>query len=329
MILPEQKINPKLFDEDVAQVPIRDGFGEGLLIAGEADSRVVALSADLRESSRSEAFSKKFPDRYFEIGVAEQNLASVGSGLAASGKIPFITSYATFSPGRNWEQIRTTICYNNTNVKIIGSHAGVSVGPDGGTHQALEDIAIMRALPRTSVLSPCDSIEAKKATIAAAKHNGPVYIRLMRNASRVITTEESPFVFGKANILFESQNPQVVFFATGPVVYGALKAARELEGEGIGAVVVNVHTIKPLDVETIVSVAKKCGAAVTVENHQIAGGLGGAIAETLAQEFPVPIEFAGVHDQFGQSGTPEELLKFYGINSEAIVSAAKKVISRK
>ena len=231
MLNPELKLNKNLFDEDVEQKPIRDGYGEGLVLAGEADLNVVALCADLTESTRSEAFSKKFPERFFEVGVAEQNMATIAAGLGVSGKIPFIASYATFSPGRNYEQIRTTIAYNDSNVKIAGHHAGISVGPDGATHQATEDIAIMRAMPNMKVFVPCDAIEAKKATLAAAKIWGPVYLRFGREKSPVITTEETPFTPGKAQIFWQSKKPQVIIIACGMLVYNALVAAKELEKE--------------------------------------------------------------------------------------------------
>ncbi len=311
------------------QLPIRKGFGEGLLAAGVADERIVGLCADLTESTQMHLFKNKFPNRFIEIGVAEQNLATVASGMAAMGKIPFITSYAMFSPGRNWEQIRTTICYNNQKVIIAGSHAGVSVGPDGGTHQAIEDIALMRVIPRMTVISPCDAIEAKKATLAAAKIKGPVYIRLAREKTPIMTTEETPFEVGKARIFWLSENPQVAIFATGALVHNALKAAKELEGENVSVKVLNIATIKPLDTEAVVDAARECGAVVTIEEHQKAGGMGSAIAECLSQGHPVPIEFVGVSDVFGQSGLPAELLEHYGMGVSNIKDAVKKVIIRK
>lgn len=329
------KLNPKLFDADIEQVPIRKGFGEGLLAAGEADERVVGLCADLTESTQMHLFAKKFPNRFVEIGVAEQNLVTVASGMAAIGKIPFVSSYAMFSPGRNWEQIRTTICYNDQPVKIVGSHAGVSVGPDGGTHQAIEDFAIMRVLPNMCVLSPCDSIEAKKATIAAAKTNTPTYIRLAREKTPVITTEETPFEIGKARIVWTPDvggfkhrvSKPVGIIATGALVHKAILAARELEQDGIAATVLNLSTIKPLDTEAILALAKECGALVTVEEHQIAGGMGSAVAEFLAENCPVPITFIGVRDRFGQSGKPEELLEHYGMGVSHIKEAAVRILS--
>lgn len=322
-------LNPKLYDADVEQVPIRKGFGEGLLIAGEENPNIVGLCADLTESTQMHLFKNKFPERFVEIGVAEQNLATVASGMSAMGKIPFITSYAMFSPGRNWEQIRTTIAYNNRPVKIAGSHAGISVGPDGGTHQAIEDIAIMRVIPRMIVISPCDTIEAKKATIAAARTNNPVYIRLAREKTPIMTTEETPFNIGKAQIFFDSDNPQVGIIATGALLYKALKVAQKLTVEGIGVRVLNLATIKPLDEEAIVLLAKETGAIVTVEEHQIRGGMGSAVAECLAKLYPVPQEFVGVNDEFGQSGTPDELIEHYGMGESHIELSAKKAISRK
>lgn len=329
MIQETLKLNSKLFSKDVEQAPIRKGFGEGLLVAGEKDERVVGLCADLTESTQMHLFRNKFPERFVEMGVAEQNLAAVASGMAAMGKIPFITSYAMFSPGRNWEQIRTTICYNDRKVVIAGSHAGISVGPDGGTHQAVEDIALMRVIPRMTVLSPADSIEARKATLAALSIKGPVYIRLAREKTPIMTTEETPFEIGKAYVFWKGENPQVSFFATGALLHNALSVARELQKEGIESEVINVSTIKPLDRETIIASAKRSGAVVTVEEHQKAGGFGSAIAECLSSEYPTPIEFIGVPDVFGQSGKPEELIEHYSMGISHIKEAAKKVLSRK
>ncbi len=332
MINPHQKLNPKLLDADVEQVPIRKGFGEGLLRAAEIDKRVVGLCADLTESTQMHLFRQKFPERFFQVGVAEQNLASTASGLAAMGKIPFITSYAMFSPGRNWEQIRTTICYNNRSVKIAGSHAGISVGPDGGTHQAIEDIAITRVIPRMVVISPCDAIEARKATLAAAKTDSPTYIRLAREKTPIITTEQTPFEIGKAQLLFEpagGARAEIGIIATGALVYKALKVAHELEKSGKKVKVLNLATIKPLDEDVVWKLAHETGAIVTVEEHQIAGGMGSAVAECLAKHFPVPMEFVGVKDLFGQSGTPDELLEYYGMGEKDIHEAVKKVLLRK
>lgn len=323
-------LNPNVFDEDVEQVAIRTGFGEGFLLAGQENPNVVGLCADLTGSTKMSLFKEAFPERFIEVGVAEQNLASVASGMAAMGKIPFISSYAMFSPGRNWEQIRTTICYNNVNVKIAGSHAGVSVGPDGGSHQALEDLAITRVLPRMTVLSPCDAIEARKATVAAAKLVGPTYIRLAREKTPLITTEDTPFEIGKARIFYESERKaEVGIIATGALVHKALLAARELGANGISVKVLNLSTIKPLDKEAVVSLARETQAIVTVEEHQTSGGMGSAVAECLARNYPVRMAFIGVNDQFGQSGKPDELIDYYGMGTESIIGAVRKICQRK
>lgn len=327
MINKNAYLNPKLFDEDIEQKPSRDGYGDGLVLAGEENSQVVALCADLTESTRTESFAKKFPERFVEIGVAEQNLATVGAGMALGGKIPFITSYATFSPGRNWEQIRTTICYNDVPVKIIGSHAGISVGADGATHQALEDMAIMRALPNMVVVSPADWIEAKKATQAIARLGGPCYMRLSRDKVPIITTEQTPFEIGKAQIFYEGKDVTVI--ATGQMVYRALLAAKELEKHKLSVRVINCHTIKPLDKNTILRAAEETGAIVTVEEHQITGGLGGAVAELVSQHYPVPVKIIGIEDRFGESGKPDELLEKFGLTKEAIIKAVTQVLRMK
>ncbi len=313
--------------EKLEMLPTRDGYGKGVVKAGEKDQRIVVLCADLAESTRSHWFKEKFPERFIEVGVAEQNMATIAAGMANYGKIPFISSYAAFSPGRNNEQIRTTISLNNLPVKIAGAHAGVSVGPDGATHQALEDMALMRVQPNMVVISPCDAIEAQKATFAAAFNEKPTYIRLGREKSPVFTTENMPFEIGKAVILREGKDISII--ACGPLVYEALLAAEKLEKEGIDAEVINLHTIKPLDKKTILASVKKTGAVVTVEEHQIAGGMGSAVAEVLAMNLPSPIEMIGVNDSFGQSGTPDELLNFFGLTHPSIVKAVKKVIKRK
>jgi transketolase len=325
------KLNTKLFNDDVEQVPIRQGFGEGLLQAGIDNENIVALCADLTESTKMNLFADKFPHRFVEIGVAEQNLVTVASGMAAMGKIPFVSSYAMFSPGRNWEQIRTTICYNDRPVKIVGSHAGISVGPDGGTHQAIEDMAIMRVIPNMVVLSPCDAIEAKKATIACAQTKEPTYLRLAREKTPIITTLDTPFEIGKAQIVFipEAGLARVGIIATGALVHKALVAAKELEKEGIKVKVMNLSTIKPLDTEAIIALAKETKALVTVEEHQVIGGMGSAVAECLSENYPVPIEFIGVKNVFGQSGTPEELIEHYGMGVSHIKKAVEKVLTRK
>ncbi|MEK7564305.1 MAG: transketolase C-terminal domain-containing protein [Patescibacteria group bacterium] len=331
MLNPKLKLNTKIFNDDVEQVPIRKGFGEGLVKAGENDTNVVALCADLTESTQMIFFKDKFPERFIEVGVAEQNLVTVASGMAAMGKIPFCSSYAMFSPGRNWEPIRTTIAYNDRPVKIVGSHAGISVGPDGGTHQALEDIAIMRVIPNMQVFSPCDSIEAKKATLSIAKIGKPAYLRLAREKTPIITTEETPFEIGKGELYWipEVGMAEVGIIVTGGLMYRALLAAKELEKEGIKIKVLNLASIKPLDTEAVINLAKETKKIVTVEEHQIAGGMGSAVAEVFAQNFPVPIEFIGVKDRFGQSGTPDELIEYYGMGKDAIKDAVKRILKRK
>lgn len=307
--------------------PIRDGYGRGLVVAGEKDERIVVLSADLTETTRSHWFAEKFPKRFIEVGVAEQNLALVASGLAAAGKIPFISSYAAFSPGRNNEQIRTNICINNQPVKIAGGHAGISVGADGATHQALEDIALMRVMPRMVVVVPCDAIEAEKATIAIAANGQPSYIRLGREKSLVITAFEDPFEIGRAVVMREGSD--VVLVACGIMVAHALAAAESLATQGIQAMVINNHTIKPMDEQAIIAAAKTCRAVVTIEEHQVSGGMGSAVAELLARKLPTPIEFVGIQDRFGESGSAEELLKAFRLTPHDIAEAAKRVIKRK
>lgn len=331
MLNPELKLNPKLFSADCEESPIRKGFGEGLLKAGEVDKNVVALCADLTESTQMHKFAEKFPDRFVEIGVAEQNLVTVASGMSAMGKIPFCSSYAMFSPGRNWEQIRTTIAYNDRKVVIVGSHAGISVGPDGGTHQALEDIALMRVIPNMDVISPCDAIEARKATLALAKTKIPAYIRLAREKTPIITTEETPFEIGKAQVYWlpDVGMADVGIVVTGGLTYNALLAAKELEAEGIKIKVMNLSAINPIDQGALIALVKETKAVVTVEEHQVHGGMGSAVSEILVQNFPVPIEFIGVQNKFGQSGTPKELVEYYGMGKDAIKEAVKKVLKRK
>lgn len=327
MINQKLHLNPKLFDEDIEQIPSRKGFGEGLVLAAEADKNVVGLCADLTESTRMEDFKKKFPERFFEIGVAEQNLVTTASGMAAVGKIPFTSSYAAFSPGRNWEQIRTTICYNDQPVKIVGSHAGISVGPDGATHQMLEDMAIMRALPNMTVVYPVDALEAKKATQAIARNGKPTYLRLSRSNVPLLTTEETPFEIGKAEVFYEGKDVTVI--ACGQMVYQALLAAKELSDNKISVRVINCHTIKPLDKKTILAAAEETGAIVTVEEHQITGGLGGAVAEFLSQTYPVPIKIIGIEDHFGESGEPAELLEKFGLTKKEIIKGITQVLRMK
>jgi transketolase len=331
MLNPKLKLNPKVFDEDVEQVPIRKGFGQGLLIAGEKNKNVVALSADLTGSTQMHLFAEKFPERFVQVGVAEQNLVTVASGLSAMGKIPFCSSYAMFSPGRNWEQIRTTIAYNDRKVVIVGSHAGISVGPDGGTHQALEDMAIMRTMPNMEVISPSDAIDAKKATISLVESKAPAYLRLAREKTPIITTEETPYEPGKAHLYFIPENgtAEVGIIVTGGLTYNALLAAKELEEEGKKVKVLNVTSVKPIDKEAIILLAKETNAIVTVEEHQVMGGMGSAVAEVLGANYPTPIEFIGVHDQFGQSGAPTELIEHYKMGKNSIKEAALKVLKRK
>lgn len=332
MLNPNLKLNEKIFDKDVEQVPIRKGFGEGLVVAGQENENVVALCADLTESTQMHFFKEKFPKRFIEVGVAEQNLASVASGMSAMGKIPFISSYAMFSPGRNWEQIRTTICYNDRAVIIAGSHAGISVGPDGGTHQAIEDIALTRVIPNMIVVSPCDALEAKKATILLAKMNKPAYIRLAREKTPIITTEETPFEIGKANIFWnprEGAQAQVGIIATGALLARALTVAQSLEEEGIFVKVLNLATIKPFDTEAVLALAQETNALVTVEEHQVAGGMGSVVAEFISEHYPVPIGFVGVRDLFGQSGTPEELIEHYGMSELFIQNKVIEVLHKK
>ena len=328
MINTSAKLQKNIFDSSkMEQVPTRNGYGIGVVEAGEKNKNVVVLCADLTESTRTIEFKKRFPERFIQMGVHEQLLAALAAGMALEGKIPYITSYAMFCPGRAWEMIRTNICLNDVNVKIIGSHAGVSVGPDGATHQAIEDIAIMRPIPNITIVAPCDAIEARKTTLALLDVPGPCYARFAREKTPVFTTEETPFEIGKAEIFREGSDVSLV--ACGPLVYNALQAARELEKEGLDVEVVNSHTIKPLDEETIIRSVQKCGAVVTVEEHQIVGGLGGAVAECLGKTAPVFIERVGIQNQFGQSGTPAELIEHYGIGVNSIKNALKKVLAKK
>lgn len=322
-------LEPNLFQTEPEMVPTRNGYGEGLKEAGEKDKNVVAICGDLTESTRTHLFAEAFPERFIQGGIAEQNMASLASGLAAMGKIPFVASYAMFNPGRSWEQVRTTVCYNDSNVKIIGAHAGISVGPDGATHQAIEDIAIMRVIPNMVVIAPADVHEARRATLAAAAYTGPVYIRLGREKTPVMTTVGSPFEIGKAQMFFEGNHDharKVGIISTGALTYNAMSAARELDGMGIGACVLHVATIKPLDTEAVTKLAESHDAIVTVEEHQVAGGLGSAVAEHLSETKPIKIVKVGVHDEFGQSGTPEELIAHYGMDVPAIVDAAKRAL---
>ena len=313
---------------DVKQVPTRNGFGEGLIEAGARNRDLLGICADLSESTRFEGFRKAHPAQYIEIGVSEQMLVAMAGGLAAVGKIPWIASYAMFNPGRSWEQVRTIMALNETNVKIAGAHAGVSVGPDGATHQAIEDIAIMRVIPHMTVVVPCDSVQTKKAALALSDRWGPSYLRFGREKSAVITTDETPFEIGKAQTFREGSDVAIV--ACGILVYNALIAADRLASEdGIECRVVNNHTVKPMDEAAIVGAAQACGAVVTVEEHQKAGGMGSRVAEILSAKFPAPIEFVGVDDRFGQSGDPMELIEYYGMGADAIVDAVRRAYKRK
>jgi transketolase len=327
LLAADMRLVDDILSADLVKEPIRKGFGRGLLAAGQKDDNVVAACADLTESTQMHLFRDEFPERFVEIGVAEQNLVTVGSGLAAMGKIPFVSSYAAFSPGRNWEQIRTTICLNEMPVKVVGSHAGVSVGPDGATHQMLEDITIMRVLPHMVVIAPCDSVEAEKATLAMAKDARPNYIRLAREATPIITTDKTPFKIGKAYVYAEGRD--VTIIATGTMTYQAMIAAEKLFKDGIDAEVVHVPTIKPLDTKTILASVRKTGCVVTAEEGQVTGGLGGAIAELLGEEFPAPMLRIGMKDRYGESGKPDELLEHFGLTHKQIRLAAHHIVDKK
>lgn len=319
-------LNPKLYDDDVEQEPNRAGFGRGLKAAGEKNEAVVALCADLTESTQMHHFKEAFPKRFIEVGVAEQNLVTVASGMARAGKIPFTSSYAAFSPGRNWEQIRTTIALNNQPVKIVGSHAGVSVGPDGATHQMLEDIALMRVLPNMVVVAPADAVEAEKATLAIAENGKPSYIRLAREKVPTISTPASPFQIGKAYVLREGKD--LTLFGTGTMTYQCLVAAKMLASDGIEAEVVHVPTIKPLDDETILKSVRKTGRAISVEEAQVAAGFGGALAELFTEQLPLPLRRLGMMDRFGESGKPAELLEYFKLTGKHIAFEAHDFIDK-
>lgn len=315
-----------VFADTLEKKPTRDGFGLGTVEAGKNDPNVVVLCADLAESTRAEWFQKEFPERFIEMGVAEQNMAATAAGMAAVGKLPYIASYAAFSPGRNYEQIRTTITLNEQRVIIAGMHAGVSVGPDGATHQMLEDMGLMRMLPNMRVVNPIDAEEARKATLLAATAEGPTYIRYGRSAVPVITTKETPFEFGKPLMLWKSEKPAVTLVSTGSLSYNALVAARALEAEGVGSIVLHLHTIKPLDKSTLVEAAKATGRVLTIEEHQVAGGMGSAVCELLALEYPVKIHRLGLQDEFGQSGEPNELISHYHLDAPGIIEQVKTLL---
>lgn len=309
-------LSSKIGHNDIESEPIRKGFGRGLKAAGELDKNVVALCADLTDSTQISLFKEAFPERFIEVGVAEQNLVTVGAGMAAMGKIPFTSSYAAFSPGRNWEQIRTTICLNDQPVKIVGSHAGLYTGADGATHQILEDIALMRVLPNMVVVVPGDGLEAEKATLAIAKNGKPSYIRLAREATPIFTTDKTPFEIGKAYVLKEGKD--ITLFGTGTMTYQCLVAAEMLARDGIDAEVVHVPTIKPLDEDTILASVKKTGRALSIEEAQIAGGFGSVLAELFTEKYPVPLRRMGMQDRFGESGAPSELLEHFGLTAKHI-----------
>ena len=312
---------------NVKMLPTRDGYGHGLLELGASNPDVLVLDADLAKSTRSDWFAAKYPDRFFDIGIAEQDMIGTAAGLSLGGKIPFATTYGVFVAGRAWDQIRTTVCYSGLNVKIAGAHGGISAGGDGATHQALEDIALMRVLPNMRVIVPCDAIEARKATVAAGNIQGPCFLRFAREATPVFTEEGDFFAIGKANILRNGTDATII--AAGPIVYEALQAAELLAAEGISVRVINMHTIKPLDEEAVVAAARETGAIVTAEEAQVYGGLGGAVAEVLAQKQPTPVEMVGIEDTFLECGTPEELAEKYGLTAKDLVKAVKKVIVRK
>jgi len=318
--LPEiDLVNPKM-------ATTREGFGKGLVKAGEENSDIVALGADITSSTKVSLFKEKFPDRFFSMGIAEQNIAATASGLALAGKIPFFSTYGIFASGRCWDQIRTSICYNEANVKIGGAHGGVSVGADGATHQALEEISIMRCIPNMQVVVPCDFYETYKATLWAAANKGPVYIRFGREPVPVITDENTPFEFGKIALFKEGRDVSII--ACGPMVFDSLKAAEILEKEGISAAVYNLHTVKPIDEEGVKDAASR-GAVVTAEEHQVMGGMGSAVAEVIAGKSPVPVEFIGIKDRFGESGESRELMHEFNVTYQDIIKAVKKVIDRK
>lgn len=309
------------------RVPSRDGYGYGLVDAGKENPNVVALGADITASVRVDWFQKEFPDRFYSLGIAEQNQMCVAAGMSLMGKVPFVTNYGVFLAGRAWDQIRTTVCYSNLNVKMGGAHGGISVGPDGATHQALEEISIMRCLPNMKVIVPADAVEARKATVAMAKDFGPAYIRFGREKVPVITDDSTPFEIGKAYCLRDGSDVAIV--ACGAMVYEALVAAETLAAEGISAMVINNHTIKPIDKDTMCEAAQKCGAMVTVEEHQLMGGMGSAVLEVLAQYWPIPVRMVGIDDRFGESGDPDTLMKAFGLTSVEIAAAAREAVKDK
>lgn len=315
---------PHIATAKLEQEPMKKGYGRGLVMAGKQFPNVVAASSDVSGSTGTDAFAKEFPDRFIEVGVAEQNLVTVGSGMAAMGKIPFVAAYAAFSPGRNWEQIRTTICLNDRPVKVISTHVGLSDAPDGATHQMLEDLALMRSLPNMTVIAPCDSVEAAKATLALASTGKPGYMRVARDDTAIITTDKTPFEIGKAYVY--AKGSDITLISTGRMTYHSLVAAEKLFKDGIDVEVVHVPTIKPLDAATIIGSVKKTKRVITAEEGQINGGLGGAVAELLGEEFPAPMKRIGVRDTFGESGTPKELFEKHGLTATHIMLAAHSLM---
>ena len=309
------------------RIPSRDGYGHGLVDAGKQNENVVALGADITASVRVDWFAKEFPDRFVSVGIAEQNQMGIAAGLALMGKVPFVTNYGVFLSGRAWDQIRTTVCYSNLNVKLGGAHGGISVGADGATHQALEEIAIMRCLPNMKVIVPADALEARKATVAMANDYGPAYIRFGREKVPVISNADTPFEIGKAYCCRDGKDVAIV--ACGAMVYEALVAAEALAKDGISAMVINNHTIKPIDKATLIEAAKKTGANVTAEEHQVMGGMGSAVVEVLATHCPVPVRMVGIDDRFGESGDPDTLMKAFGLTSEHIVRAVRDILNVK
>lgn len=307
------------------KIPMRDGYGKALLKLIGDGKPVVALDADVAKSTRTVWVRDQYPEHFLDMGIAEQDMVGTASGLALGGIIPFASTYGVFLAGRAWDQIRTTVCYNNLNVKLAGAHAGISMGPDGATHQALEDVALMRVLPNMTVVVPCDAVETEKATLALAEREGSCYIRFGREAVPVITDEDSPFEIGKANVLRDGKD--AVLFANGAMVYEGLEAAKQLAREGIDLMVINLHTVKPLDQEAVLAAARKTGRVITAEEHQAAGGMGSAVAECLAQHYPVPMRILGMQDGFGESGAPDELMKRYGFSSDAIYQAVKDFVA--
>lgn len=327
MINPKMNLTKNLFKKDIEQIPTRFGFGDALVSLGKKNENIMVLCADLADSTRTSDFRKEFPKRFIEVGIAEQNLIGVAAGLASEGKIPFVADYSVFCPGRNWDQIRISVCNSNLPVKFTGAHAGLSVGPDGATHQGLEDIAITRCLPNLTVIAPCDYEETRKATFDSASLPGAVYLRFAREKTPAFTTANTPFKIGRAEIFRTGKDVSII--ACGPLVYEALLAAEQLAKEKIDVEVINNHTIKPLDKKTLLESVKKTKAVVAVEEHQIMGGMGSAVAEMLSANYPVPMEFIGMPDSFGESGTPDQLLEKYGMKAKHIIKAVKKVLKRK